>query len=42
MLNYGLLGNKGLDCFYASKIIDVIGRFIGVGVIGAAIAVARG
>jgi len=42
MLSYGLIGNKVFDYFNASKVADVIGRFIGVGVIGAAIAVARG
>ncbi|NQZ33302.1 MAG: LysE family translocator [Oceanospirillaceae bacterium] len=42
MLSYGLIGNKIFDYFNTSKIADVLGRFIGLGVVGAALAIARG
>lgn len=42
MLSYGLIGNKIFDYFNTSKIADVLGRCLGVGVVGAALVIARG
>ena len=42
MLCYGLIGNRVFEFFNVSKLANILGRSIGVGIIGAALAIARG
>jgi len=42
MTTYGLIGSKVFDYVNVSKIANIIGRSLGLGIVGAAIAIARG
>ncbi|MCJ8339562.1 MAG: LysE family translocator [Pseudomonadales bacterium] len=42
MTTYGLIGSKVFDYVNVSKVANIIGRSLGLGIVGAAIAIARG